>query len=56
MNPLIIVLAVLALTAVAWGGAYLYDFIATDGYWRLRSHPRPVRSHHPDHFDPRRYA
>jgi hypothetical protein len=56
MSLLIIILAVTATTLLAWAGAYLYDFIASDGYRRLRAHPRPLRSHPPDMFDPHRYG
>ncbi len=53
MNLLILILAVVALTAVSWGALYLYEFVKNDGYGRLQAHHEPPRSHPRDPFDPR---
>lgn len=52
MNLLLIIIALTALTGLSWGALYLYEFVANDGYGRLRAHARPPRSHRPDPFDP----
>jgi hypothetical protein len=53
MSLLILILAVAGLTALAWGGLYLYEFVTHDGYGRLTAHHHPPRSHPRDPFDPR---
>jgi hypothetical protein len=55
MNALLtMIIAIAALTALAWVGAYLYDLVRTDGYGRRPANRAP-RSHVADVFDPDRY-
>jgi hypothetical protein len=53
MTAILILLAVAALAVLLRGAAYLYDFIANDGYGHLTVHAAPPRSHHRDPFEPR---
>jgi hypothetical protein len=54
MSMLILILAVIALTAVGWTGAYLYDLVRNDGYGHRPARQAP-RSHRADPFDPDRF-
>jgi hypothetical protein len=54
MTVFLILFAVAAFAALLRGAAYLYNFIADDGYGHLTVHAAPPRSHHRDPFEPRR--